>query len=83
VTQFAETKKRSRLSAAAPLSFVFIAPVFARKTLPLEQDDQEDDQQNETADTDIHRFAPTVFGSGDVTIATFAKFRRIAAFSSR
>jgi hypothetical protein len=28
----------------------------------LEQDDQKNDQQNETADTDIHGFAPTVLG---------------------
>jgi len=49
----------------------------------LEQDDQKDDQENETADTNIHRFAPTVFGSGSVTIAAFAKFRRIAAINSR
>jgi hypothetical protein len=83
VTQFAPTKKRSRLAAAAPFSFALIAPVQARKIPSLEQDDQKDDQENETADTDIHRFAPTVFGSGSVTIAAFAKFRRIAAISSR
>jgi hypothetical protein len=40
-----------------------------------EQDDQENDQQDETADTDIHRFAPTVFWCGEVTIPAFAKFR--------
>jgi hypothetical protein len=40
-----------------------------------EQDDQKNDQENETADTDIHGFSPDCLGLGNVTIAVGAKFR--------
>jgi hypothetical protein len=48
LTQAKRKKKRSRLSTAA---LVF----WSNLELFSEQDDQKNDQQNETADTDIHR----------------------------
>jgi hypothetical protein len=58
----ARETKRSRVAATAPRNSLSRGATEAPELVFSEQDDQKDDQQNETADTDIHGFAPTVLG---------------------